>query len=299
MAQQGQGGQPQGGQQVAQPTIQELIDTANIHIGEIANAFGIDGANLTNVLDRNQNINLELGKINAVIEDFDIQLNNLIDQLSNSKSEEEFQQLEQQIRDFLTRFNELIPTLNVNRLDANTSQEQLTNATQIITNIKNKAYAYIRKGQNFPANANPQFIAANNLIKGIYTREGNTQTFINNTNTRITFTLDQGRFIPTNINLNGSGDIQVQPNGLNFTATINGNQYFLIAYAFQNIPALAGGSKRKRRRTRKNKRKSKAKKQKGGFGYNKIPYSKKKSSKRKTSTRTSSNTNTTSTSSRK
>ena len=321
------GGVP-GGNPAGNPggteSIDDLITEATIQLGTITDAFGKDGKNLTNVIDRNKSILADLEKINIIMADFDAQINILIEQLSNSKTEQEFDELSQnlqtaytdldtKIRTFLTNFNTLIPTLNVSRLDPNTSLQELVKATDIVKNIRDKAFAYIRKGPRFPATANAEFTNIKSLVNGIYTRDGNGFTFKNNSNdTRISFELNQGVLVPGTVNINNiNNQIQQTPQG--FTTTINGNPYFLVAYPFQNIPVLSntnvnnpnpgGGSKRKRRRTRKNKRKSNAKKQKGGFGYNnKIPSSnKKKTSKRRTSGRTSGRTssNTTSTSSSK
>ena len=301
--------QPVGGQP---PTIDQLITEANNQLTSITNAFGLNGENLTNVIIRNKDISLELDKIYAIVGEFDAQINNLIEQLSNSKTDEEFNELSQnlqtaytdldtKIRNFLTNFNTLIPTLGVSRLDANTSVEELNKATAIVTNIRNKAFAYIRKGPNFPASANAEFTANKILVNGIYTIEGQDRlTFKNNNNdTRISFGIDRGVLVPGTVIINGTSN-QVRQTAQGFTTIINGNPYFLVAYPFQNIPILnpnpnpnpGGGSKRKRRRTRKNKRKSKSKKQKGGFNYNnKIPSSnKKKTSKRRTSTRTTTST---------
>lgn len=306
----GQGGQP--------PTIDQLITEANNQLLSITTAFGKDGENLTNVITRNRSINVELEKIFLIMADFDAQINNLIEQLSNSKTDEEFNELSQnlqtayteldtKIRNFLTNFNTIIPTLGVSRLDANTSLEELNKATAIVTNIRNKAFAYLRKGPNFPASANADFTVNKNLVNGIYTIEGQDRlTFKNNNNdTRISFGINQGVLVPGTVIINGTNN-QLRQTPQGFSTTINGNPYFLVAYPFQNIPVLnpntnanpGGGSKRKRRRTRKNKRKSNAKKQKGGFNYNnKIPSSnKKKTSKRRTSARTSSNTTSTSSS---
>ena len=321
-------------------TVDDLITEANNQLTSITTAFGPNGENLTNVIDRNKIISAELDKINLIMADFDAQINNLIEQLSNSKTDAEFDELGQnlqtayndldsKIRNFLTNFNQIIPTLDVSRLNANTSLEELTKATAIVTNIRNKAFAYIRKGPKFPANASADFTDNKNLVNGIYTREGDGLTFKNNNNeTRISFGVEKGILVPGTVTINGQGN-QLQQTPQGFTTTINGNPYFLVAYPFQNIPVLSppnppgftpgtsamsqilpgkinvnnpnpgGGSKRKRRRTRKNKRKSNTKKQKGGFNYNnKIPSSnKKKTSKRRTSTRTS--TRTTSTSSSK
>jgi hypothetical protein len=279
-------------------TIEELIQQANANIAIITNAFGNNGDNLTRVIKNNDNIAIEIGNIFALIESFEAKITELFTELSNAKSDEEFQQLEQQIKAFLVQFNQIIPTLQLDRFNGNISSNELNMATTLVTNIRNKAFAYVKKGPNY-GGTSAEFTRVSNLVKGNYTREGNAMTFKNNNNpTTIIFELVRGSIIPTNIIVDGNRN-QVDQNGPNFITTINGNPYFLIAYSFENIPRQEqrrGGSKRrKRRRTRKNKRKSIAKKQKGGYIIN---TSKKKSSKR-TSSNSNSSTKTTSTSSSK
>jgi len=238
--------QPVGGQP---PTIDQLIDEANKQLTSITNAFGPNGVNLTSVITRNTSINVELDKIYAIVGEFDAQINNLIEQLSNSKTDEEFNELGQnlqtayteldtKIRNFLTNFNTIIPTLGVSRLNANTSLEELNKATAIVTNIRNKAFAYVRKGPEFPANANAEFTANKILVNGIYTREGDGLTFKNNNNdTRISFGIDRGVLVPSTVIINGTSN-QVRQTLQGFTTNITGNPYFLLAYAFQNIPVF-------------------------------------------------------------
>jgi hypothetical protein len=281
-------------------TIAELIQQANNYMAIIENAFGNNGENLTHVINNNNNIAIEIGNINRLIDGFEAKITELFTELSNAKSDAEFQQLEQQIRAFLVRFNEIIPALQLNRFNGNISSNELTMATTLVTNIRNKAFAYVKRGPNYRG-TNAEFTRVSDLVKGNYTREGNGMTFKNNENeTRINFGLEGTDIIPNSIIVDGNRTDVVRA-GMNFTTTINGNPYFLIAYSFDNIPRApqirGGGSKRrKRRRTRKNKRKSIAKKQKGGFNYNnKIPSSKKKSSKR-TSNNSSSTSKTTSSS---
>jgi hypothetical protein len=284
-------------------TIEQLIQQANANIATITNAFGANGVNLTRVINNNNNIAIEIGNIFALIESFEAKITELFTDLSNARSDEEFQQLEQQIRLFLEQFNQIIPTLGLNRFNGDISVEQLNMATQLVTNIRNKDFAYVKKGPNYRAN-NDEFRRISDFVKGNYTKEADMTFKNNNTETIITFAVDRGNTIPNSITVDGIRTDVVRA-GMNFTTTINGNPYFLVAYSFESIPRQeqirAGGSKRKRkrRRTRKNKRKSIAKKQKGGFNYNnKIPSSKKKSSKR-TSSNSNSSTKTTSTSSSK
>ena len=293
---------------MAEP-IEQLIQQANANIAIITTAFGNNGDNLTRVITNNKNIDTEIINMYRVIESYQNKITELFTQLSNATSNEEFQQLEQQIRAFLVRFNELIPTLELNRFYNNdgddnfvlNTEQQIHAATSLVTNIRNKAYAYVKKGPNYKG-TNEEFIRISNLVKGAYTREGNAATFKNdgnNNDTRITFGVLDREVIPDSIIVDGTRS-NVVANGGNFTTIINNNPYFLTAYSFENIPRTPqiAGSKRKRRRkrTRKNKRKSRIN-QKGGFGYNnKIPSSKKKSSKRSSSTNSSSSSKTTSSS---